>query len=100
MKHILTDKQVKQIIEKGETLLKSLFKDDDRICGFKIFLNDERIDDDDSIFDIYVYLNKKWVIEDNWSTLRSGYIRDKVKQTASQIINQNIEVYSYAKDCK
>jgi hypothetical protein len=100
MKHILTDKQVKQIIEKGETLLKSLFNDDDRICGFKIFLNEERIDDDDSVFDVYVLLNKKWVIEDNWSTFRSGHIRDKVKQTASQIISKNIEVYSYAKDCK
>jgi hypothetical protein len=100
MKHILTDKQVKQIIEKGDTLLKSLFNDDDRICGFKIFLNDVRIDDDDSVFDVYVLLNKKWVIEDNWSTFRSGHIRDKVKQTASQIISKNIEVYSYAKDCK
>ena len=100
MKYKITQEQSKKIINRLEEQLNSNFSSDDRICRFKVYLNDDRIEDEDAIFDVYVLFNKEWVIKDSWSTLRSGLIRDSVKDYLKDMIPFPFEVYSYAVDCK
>jgi hypothetical protein len=100
MKYKITQEQSKKIIDRLEEQLNSYFSSDDRICRFRVFLNDDRIDEEDSIFDVYTLLNKEWVLNDNWSSLRSGYIRDNVKEYLKSMIPFPFEVYSHASECK
>jgi hypothetical protein len=100
MKYKITKEQSKKIISKIEEQLNSYFSSDDRICGFRAFLNEDRIDEEDSIFDVYTLLNKEWVLNDDWSSLRSGYIRDSVKEYLNSMIPFPFEVYSHASECK
>jgi len=100
MEYKITQEQIKKVISKLENTLNSYFSSDDRICGFRVFLNEDKIDEEDSIFDVYVLLNKEWVINDIWSPLRSGYIRDSVKEYLNSMIPFPFEVYSHASECK
>ena len=86
-----------KVISKLENTLSSYFSSDDRICGFKIYINDD--ENPDELFDVYILINKEWSDKDVWSELRTGYIRDDVKKYLKDITPFTFEVYHYPKKC-
>ena len=97
MKYKITQEQIKKVISKLENTLSSYFSSDDRICGFKIYINDD--ENPDELFDVYILINKEWSDKDVWSELRTGYIRDDVKKYLKDITPFTFEVYHYPKKC-
>lgn len=97
MKYKVTQEQVKKIIPKLEKSLNSYFSSNDRICGFKIFLNDE--EDPYELLDVYMIINKEWSDNDFWSDYRTGHIRDEVKEYFKDVSPFTFEVYYYSKKC-
>ena len=97
MKYKITQEKIKKVISKLENTLSSYFSSDDRICGFKIYINDD--ENPDELFDVYILINKEWSDKDVWSELRTGYIRDDVKKYLKDITPFTFEVYHYPKKC-
>ena len=97
MNYKVTQEQVKKVIPRLESSLTGYFSSDDRICGFKIYLNDD--ENPDELFDVYILINKEWSDKDVWSELRTGYIRDEVKKYLRDITPFTFEVYHYPKKC-
>lgn len=101
MKYKITREQLERIIPKLEKALFDYFSDDDRICGFKIYdaYDEDGVKYDRDLIDVYVIFNHDWATTDEWATLRSGVIRDKVREHLKNIFPFNFGVYSYAKKC-
>jgi len=97
MNYKVTQEQVKKVIPRLESSLTGYFSSDNRICGFKIYLNDD--DNPDELLDVYILINKEWSDKDVWSDLRTGYIRDEVKKYLTDITPLTFEVYHYPKKC-
>jgi len=97
MNYRINKKQSDKLISFIEDNLKSYFSEDERICGFKVYLNDD--ENPEEMLDVYILLNKNWVDTDSWSTLRTGYIRDDVKKYLKDLTPVTFEVYHYAKKC-
>lgn len=93
----MTQEQIKKVITRLENNLNSYFSSDNRICGFKIYLNDD--ENPDELLDVYILINREWSDKDVWSDLRTGYIRDEVKKYLRDITPLTFEVYHYAKKC-
>lgn len=93
----MTQEQIKKVITRLENNLNSYFSSDNRICGFKIYLNDD--ENPDELLDVYILINREWSDKDIWSDLRTGYIRDEVKKYLRDITPLTFEVYHYAKKC-
>jgi len=98
MNYKINKKQSDKLISFIEDNLKSYFLEDERICGFKVYLNDD--ENPEEMLDVYILLNKNWVDTDSWSTLRTGYIRDDVKKYLKDLTPITFEVYHYAKKCE
>ena len=97
MKYKMTQSQIKKVSSRLESNLNSYFSSDDRICGFKIYINDE--ENPEELLDVYILINKEWSDNDNWSTLRIGRIADEVKTYLRDITPLTFEVYYYPKKC-
>lgn len=97
MDYKMTQEQIKKVITRLENNLNSYFSSDNRICGFKIYLNDD--ENPDELLDVYILINREWSDKDVWSDLRTGYIRDEVKKYLRDITPLTFEVYHYAKKC-
>jgi hypothetical protein len=97
MKYKMSDIQLKKLISTMETNLNSYFSNDERICGFKVFLNDD--ENPEELLDVYILLKKEWVDTDSWSTLRTGYIQDEVKKYLKDLTPLTFGVYHYTKKC-
>lgn len=93
----MTQEQIKKVITRLENNLNSYFSSDNRICEFKIYLNDDK--NPDELLDVYILINREWSDKDIWSDLRTGYIRDEVKKYLRDITPLTFEVYHYAKKC-
>ena len=99
MKYKMSDIQLKKVSSKLESNLNSYFSSDDRICGFKIYVNDDDDDNSDELLEVYILINKEWSDNDNWSTLRIGRIADEVKTYLRDITPLTFGVYYYPKKC-
>lgn len=97
MNYKVTQEQVKKVIPRLESSLTGYFSSDNRICGFKIYLNDD--DNPDELLDVYILINKEWSDNDNWSTLRIGRIADEVREYFKDVSPFTFEVYHYPKKC-
>jgi len=97
MKYKMSDTQIKKLISMMEDNLNSYFSNDERICGFKIFLNDD--ENPEELLDVYILLKKEWVDTDSWASLRTGYIRDEVKKYLKDLTPLTFGVYHYTKKC-
>jgi len=97
MNYKMTQEQIKKVITRLENNLNSYFSSDNRICEFKIYLNDDK--NPDELLDVYILINREWSDKDIWSDLRTGYIRDEVKKYLRDITPLTFEVYHYAKKC-
>ena len=93
----MSNTQLKKLISTMETNLNSYFSNDERICGFKVFLNDD--ENPEELLDVYILLKKEWVNTDSWSTLRTGYIHDEVKKYLKDLTPITFGVYHYVKKC-
>jgi len=97
MKYKMSDTQLKKLIPTMENNLNSYFSNDERICGFKVFLNDD--ENPEELLDVYILLKKEWVDTDSWSTLRTGYIHDEVKKYLKDLTPITFGVYHHVKEC-
>jgi hypothetical protein len=98
MNYKINKKQSDKLISFIEDNLKSYFSEDERICGFKVYLNDD--ENPEEMLDVYILLNKNWVDTDDWSNLRTGYITDNVKKYLKDLTPVTFGVYHYAKKCE
>jgi hypothetical protein len=98
MKYRINKEQSDKLISFIENKLNSYFSEDERICGFKVYLNDD--ENPEEMLDVYILLNKNWVDTDYWSNLRTGYITDNVKKYLKDLTPVTFGVYHYAKKCE
>jgi hypothetical protein len=98
MDYKINKKQSDKLISFIEDNLKSYFSEDERICGFKVYLNDD--ENPEEMLDVYILLNKNWVDTDDWSNLRTGYITDNVKKYLKDLTPVTFGVYHYSKKCE